>query len=276
MLTPDTVSRMPWTNDFVVTESPPSVHFTTHSSHGTSIGEKCSTAFGKLVSKSIDDDIFEVLNRRHSEYYRVIGANYLCSIERFSSSLFGIVERGAHLTAYTITNQGLRIWVPRRARHLFTYPSKLDSTVAGGVKATDDPSDCIVSEALEEASLPESLVKSRIRASGALSYITTYDSPSRREVGLISPQVLFIYDLELPPDITPTPNDDEVEEFRLMSVEEITEAMYRQEFKTNSAVVMIDFFIRHGILTSENCPNYLEILSRTHRRLPLATEPEST
>jgi hypothetical protein len=30
---------------------------------------------------------------------------------------------------------------------------------------------------------------------------------------------------------------------------------------------MIDFFIRHGILSAENEPDYLDIVARLHRRM---------
>jgi len=36
-----------------------------------------------------------------------------------------------------------------------------------------------------------------------------------------------------------------------MGVQEVKDALRRGEFKTNSACVMIDFFIRHGVLTAE-------------------------
>jgi hypothetical protein len=66
-------------------------------------------------------------------------------------------------------------------------------------------------------------------------------------------------------------NDEEVKEFYLMTVNEVKESLARAEFKTNSALVMIDFFIRHGIITAENEQNYVEIIARLHRRLPLPT-----
>jgi hypothetical protein len=58
-----------------------------------------------------------------------------------------------------------------------------------------------------------------------------------------------------------------------MRVDEVKEALSRAEFKTNSAVVMIDFFIRHGIITADNEKDYVEIVQRMHRRLPFPTVP---
>jgi hypothetical protein len=34
---------------------------------------------------------------------------------------------------------------------------------------------------------------------------------------------------------------------------------------------MIDFFVRHGLITPENEKHYSEIVARVHRRMPFAT-----
>ncbi len=76
-----------------------------------------------------------------------------------------------------------------------------------------------------------------------------------------------MYDLKLDPSVIPKPCDNEVEEFNLLSVSEVKEALARGEFKPNCSIIMIDFFIRHGILTAENEPDYLDIVARLHRRM---------
>lgn len=40
---------------------------------------------------------------------------------------------------------------------------------------------------------------------------------------------------------------------------------------TLTDTVLIDFFIRHGILTPENEPDYIEIVARLHRRFEFPT-----
>src|SRR5438045_3428809 len=125
----------------------------------------------------IQRDTFRVINKRHSERYPIIGARFPVEIERFACSLFGIIQRGAHLTAYTRTATGIKIWVPKRSSNLFTWPNCLDSTVAGGVAAGETPFDCVVREAYEEASLPKALVRQHARACGAISY--TYEDDGR-------------------------------------------------------------------------------------------------
>lgn len=74
--------------------------------------------------------------------------------------------------------------------------------------------------------------------------------------GLVKPDMVHVYDVEVAEDVIPKPHDGEVKEFYLMTPDEIKTALLRKEFKTNSAAVMIDFFIRHGIITADNERDY--------------------
>lgn len=98
-----------------------------------------------------------------------------------------------------------------------------------------------------------------------------YLSDERRggETGMVMPECQWVYDLELPSDgsVVPVPSDGEVEEFYLWGVEEIKEHLAKGEFKPNCAMVMLDFFVRHGVLTEENEPDFAEIKRRLHRDL---------
>lgn len=164
------------------------------------------------------------------------------------------------------------IWVARRSPTLFTYPGKLDSTVAGGVKATDTPTGCILAEAAEEASLPETLISSA--ACRATGVITLANRNPR--TGLFHSEILYVYDLELPEDVIPTPADGEVESFILMPVDEVRRRMEEGEFKPNVCPVMIDFMMRHGLITpeSEGEGRYVDISNRLRRRLPVPLDSD--
>lgn len=212
---------------------------------------------------------FPQLNSLHSEPFLIPGAQFDSNvhIERFTSSIFGIATRGAHMTAYVRgDDNSLKIWVARRNRNLRTYPGMLDSTVAGGVKATDSPWDCIIAESEEEARLPKSLTEKRVKPTGV---VTLANKNPRNE--LFHCEMLYVYDLELQPDEKPVPgDDDEVEEFVLMEWKEVVEKMLASEFKPNVCPVMIDFFIRHGLVAQEE-KDYVEICTRLRRALPMAT-----
>lgn len=268
-----TVEKMPWTDDFVVDRKSRIIQL--NPANGESdLSTACTLALSKLIQRSIDQNTFRIINKSHSEPYSIIGANFPVSLERYSSTLFGVVTRGAHLTAYVQTVNGMKIWVPRRSANLFTYPNCLDTTVAGGVAAGEGPFECIVREAEEEASIPEDLVRKDAIPCGCVSYIGLNDVKGGGETGLISPDLVYVYDLQLPADFVVRQNDREVKEFYLMTLNEVREKLAQGEFKTNSALIMIDFFIRHGIITAENEKDYAQLVARLHRKLPLPTAPE--
>lgn len=195
----------------------------------------------------------------------------LWSIERSASVLFGILGYGIHMMAYVRCPEvkyGMKLWVPRRSATKQTYPSMLDNTVAGGMSTGEDKFEALVRECMEEASFPEDVVRENAKAHGALTYFHVRGAMAGGETGLMQPECEYIYDLELPADVIPKPNDSEVEQFYLWTVEEVQEHMKLGEFKSNCGIVLLDFFIRYGILTRENESDFDEINSRIHRKLP--------
>ncbi|KAF2703209.1 thiamine pyrophosphokinase [Pleomassaria siparia CBS 279.74] len=217
---------------------------------------------------------FKVLEKWRDELYPVYGRNkeLLFNVERCASPLFGVVTYGVHLSAYVRTKEGeMKIWTPRRARTKQTYGGLLDNAVAGGIASGESPWESLVRECGEEASLSEDLVRSKVKAAGTVTYFHIRTSKAGGETGLLQPECQYVYDLELPEDVIPKPGDDEVEEFYLWSVDEVREAMARGEFKPNCALVVLDFLIRHGIITNETERDYIEIVSRLHRRLEFPT-----
>ncbi|KAI2632306.1 NUDIX hydrolase domain-like protein [Hypoxylon sp. NC1633] len=268
-LLPKTVQKMPWTSRFHVTHDRPRSVTVVDSSGGKDIPGAVNSAFSELINICIEKDLFHIIAGTHSEPFSIVSAKYPVHMERFASALFGITSRGAYIMAYTkTTDDTMKVWISRRAAHLYTSPGMLDATVAGGIKAGSSPLDTIIHEADEEASLPEDLVRERVRSAGVLTYISVTGADFPGEKGLVIPDVIYAHDLELPSNVIPKPNDDEVEEFYCMTVEEIQEALLNGEFKPDSAAVLIDFFIRHGIITPENEKDFIEISMRLHRRLP--------
>lgn len=263
---------MPWTSDFKITHENPRRVDVLDNSHGQDTSGACSKAFAKLVVDCQEKDLFQLKGGEYEEF-AIVGVPYPVRLFRYAAPLFGIVSQGAHLTVYTRTTNGLKIWVPRRSPTISTFPNKLDSTVAGGISAETTPFETVIREADEEASLPEDLVRRDVRPVGVLTYITLADKGLRGVAGLVKPDMVHVYDMEVAEDVIPRPHDDEVQEFYLMTVDEIKAALLRNDFKTNSAAVMIDFFIRHGIISADSESDYTEMNMRLHRTLPFATAP---
>ena len=212
---------------------------------------------------------FKVLDGWRDELYEIHNPHYHgLAIERSGSALFGVKTYGVHMTVYTHVAGELKIWVPRRAKTKQTYPGMLDNSVAGGLTIGEKASECIVREAGEEASLPEELVRRDAKPCGTVSYFHVRDMPDGGESGLYQPECQYVYDLEVAPDVVLRPNDEEVGEFHLWTVKQVQDALSFGEFKPNCALVLLDFFIRHGVITPENESKYVEISERLHRKLP--------
>lgn len=279
-LTSDTIAKLPWTVDFSIDHKDKIVRVAVAEIEA----DRINAAFQAVIDGAIalGTSVFPNLTS-HSEMVRIIGAREYPSktphqperirLERFAASLFGICSRGAHLTAYVRdakqpSTTWLRVWVARRDANLHSYPGMLDTTVAGGVKAEDTPRQCIIAESDEEAALPLSFVEKNIVTAGVVTYVS-----QSKQTGQLRPNVLYVYDLELEEGMRPQPKDGEVEEFYLMTVEEVTQAMLGGEFKPNCCLVMLDFFVRHGIITSENEEDYLGIVTGLRRKLPMPMTP---
>lgn len=173
------------------------------------------------------------------------GQEILLRVERASVSLLGVRAYGVHVNGYvTLANGTKELWVARRAANKQTFPGKLDHLVAGGLPDGMAPSECVVKECGEEASVPESLAV-RAKPVSAVSYAMNYNGCCKRDV-------LFCYDLELPEDFVPVPDDGEVESFERFSIEAVIERMATTEdFKPNCCLVIIDFCVRHGYITPD-------------------------
>ena len=218
---------------------------------------------------------WRVLDEWRNELYPVYGPNreLLFKIERSASPLFGVVTYGVHMTAYFYEGgkgeKDLRFWVPTRSRHKQTFGGMLDNTVAGGMPAGEQPLECLVRESAEEASLPADFVRQNAKPAGSVTYFYIRDSRAGGETGLLQPECQFVYDLDMSAEkgMEFKPNDEEVEKFEIMNVEQVKEALGKALFKPNCALVMLDFLVRHGVYSKENEPNLAEIVSRLHRRL---------
>lgn len=217
-------------------------------------------------------DTFPILRGWRDELWPVYGSEgqLLYNLERCATGLFGFVRYGVHLNAFvrcSESSHGIKMWVAKRSPTKSTFPDMLDNAAAGGLMTGEDPLDCIIREADEEADLAEKITRESIKAVGGVSYIYVTREQAG-EAGLIYPEVQWIYDLELPEHIIPKPKDGEVAGFKLCSIEEVQQQLREGLFKPNCALVVIDFFIRHGIITRENEPEFDEINRRIHRKLP--------
>lgn len=179
-------------------------------------------------------------------------------MERTLTAPLGCLTFGVHLNGYVRTRNGIELWVAKRSQHKPTFPGKLDNLVGGGQPAGLGLFDNLLKECFEEAGISETQANQSI-ATGTISYRHTDGRGLKRDI-------LYCYDLELPDSFVPVCQDGEVESFERLPINVVLSMIETTDaFKYNCNLVIIDFAIRHGILTGDNTADYAELCERRNQ-----------
>ncbi len=165
----------------------------------------------------------------------------LSTIDRGALPWFGITAEGVHVNGLVERQDGLHVWVARRAANRRMDPGKLDHLFAGGIAAGSTPAETLVKEGAEEAGLAAGVVSAAVHT-GIVSYATERPEGLRRDR-------LHCYELVLPEEVRPVPTDGEVAEFMLWPAEQVVQTLRdTDDFKFNVAVVLIRMLQRRGLI----------------------------
>jgi 8-oxo-dGTP pyrophosphatase MutT (NUDIX family) len=179
----------------------------------------------------------------------------LTQIDRGAIPLFGIQATGVHVNGLVRRDDGLQLWVARRAMDKLLDPGKLDHIVAGGVPAGLGPAETLVKEAAEEAAIPPELASMAVPV-GVIAYAMERPEGLRRDL-------VHCYDLVLPEDFIPFAADGEVEAFELWPLARAFDAVRdTDDFKFNVNLVLIDLFLRQGLITGPEAHNLRIMIGR--------------
>jgi isopentenyldiphosphate isomerase len=187
----------------------------------------------------------------------------LCVVDRAAAAFFGLRSFGQHLNGFVRHDDGLHMWVGRRAHDRLLFPGALDNMVAGGLPHDLGLRENLSKECAEEAGIAPDLAAQAVPV-GVVSYNRLARRGLRRDL-------LYCYDLEVPAQFEPRNTDGEVESFQLLPLDEVARLVSEtDEFKLNCNLVVIDFLIRHGWLDPE-ADSYLPLVLGL--RQPLAKTP---
>lgn len=200
----------------------------------------------------------------YDEALRVVssGGEHVLDMDRSGLDPFGVVSFSAHMIGFVNDGDGVKYWVPKRSSTKPTVPNKLDSTVAGVIRSGEQPIDCMARKTVAEASIPEEYTKANIISCGTVSYqmsTTSTGNPGCQHI------ISYLYELEFSKGVVPQPGNDEVGTFTLMTLDDVMAALMEGDFVANRAMVWLAYFIRHGIITPENEPDFVEICQRLQR-----------
>lgn len=212
-----------------------------------------------IALKGWRDECYEVRSQYSSEP--------LCKMERSATCLFGICNYGVDINGYIKhPEKGICLWLQKRSSTKQTWPGKWDNMVGGGLSTGFGVLETAFKEAEEEASVPKELM-TNLKPCGSVSFF--FES----ERGLF-PNTEFVFDLELPLNFEPRNKDGEVETFELLTVDDVLNRIQTPDFKTTSAPVVLDFLIRHSLISMENERHLPEIIELLHVPLQSMYKPE--
>ncbi len=190
-------------------------------------------------------------------------------VERAAAVLFGVPAYGVFVNGYTCednTGRPTHLWIGRRSSTKQTWPGRLDSLAAGGLGAGVLPRQAMINECIEEAGIDYSILgeeQQNLRSVSAVSYTGFNDDGWG-----LKRDVLFCFDLQVPRDFVPVPVDGEMESFEKLPIDTVLELLAEpilkeddsdNQWKPNVGVVLIDFFVRHGVLDADD-PCFLELI----------------
>lgn len=221
--------------------------------------EERSEAIAEVLSDLREKNIFRSLNGWRNETYGIYYRRAeppLCHVERSGCALFGFIQYGVHINGYTYKDGQLMMWIGKRSSTKPTYPDMLDNMCGGGLTSGLGVLECAIKECQEEASIDDEHLQN-LKSVGAISYCY------QGERG-IQAETVYIYDLEVPPVFVPQNADGEVAGFTLYTMEQIQNLIMSGEFKPNCALVVLDFMMRHGLVTHDDEPNYAYLVEKMH------------
>jgi len=165
-----------------------------------------------------------------NERYRIAD---LFDIERAAARPFGLTTCAVHVNG--ISFDGKNMWLARRSATKPIDPGMLDNLVGGGLSAGLSVEEVLVKEAWEEAGIVASLARTATRG-GTVRIL--------REVPEgVQSEVIYVYDLVLPPDFEPRNQDGEVSQFMLLPFEKVLES---ENLTLEAALVATDYFNRRS------------------------------
>ncbi len=161
-----------------------------------------------------------------------VGDPVLASIERAACRPLGITTQAVHLNAYVNEDS---LFVARRSMHKQIDPGRWDNLVGGMVAARESLLQTLEREAWEEAGLridPSQLTQGR-------------RFHLRRPVAEgFQSEIIHVYDIVLPPSIRLANQDGEVAAIERRTVNEVVDAIERDEFTLEAALVMLESLTR--------------------------------
>ncbi|KAE8986124.1 hypothetical protein PR002_g22446 [Phytophthora rubi] len=219
--------------------------------------EERSRAFQKMEAELKQEGAFPFWQAEFYMAKTTFSSPTLFTYHRGVGPYFGLSQFATHLNGFVRdkeTGAVTHVWIATRSASKKRWPLMRDTIVGGGLPAGISALDNMVKEAEEEAGLEPSWTRQRFVSVGSISYV------SKHPYGLTS-DTMLIFDVELPSGIVPANQDGEVESFDLLPVQDALALLWSEpeRFKPDVCLLLLDFFVRHGVITADNFSDYEEL-----------------
>ncbi|KAG6582806.1 RNA-binding protein [Phytophthora cinnamomi] len=219
--------------------------------------EERSHAFQKMEAELRQEGAFPFWQDEFYMAKTTFSSPTLFTYHRGVGPYFGLSQFATHLNGFVRdkeTGAVSHVWIATRSASKKRWPLMRDTIVGGGLPAGISALDNMVKEAEEEAGLEPSWTRPRLVAAGSISYV------SKHPYGLTN-DTMIIFDVELPSHTVPANQDGEVESFDLLPVQDALARLWSEpeRFKPDVCLLLLDFFVRHGVITADNFADYEEL-----------------
>ncbi|WP_394836004.1 DUF4743 domain-containing protein [Pendulispora rubella] len=182
-----------------------------------------------------------------------LGAAPLFELDCGATQHFGVRTYGVHVNGYVHHRGQLFVWLRRPARNGFEQTRPWSTVVGSVVPPRRSLEQVLCEEAATQAGIPCGLA-AQGQLAGAISWVR--ECPDG-----LAPNTTFVFDLELA-SFEPAPLQGRAEDFSLCPVEELRWLVSEpHHVDPSSAVVIIDFLLRHGAISPCE-PDYSELVYR--------------
>lgn len=209
-------------------------------------------------------------SRRQKTFRPVFGPRnkLLFSVEAAAAPLLGVTRYGVSLVIYGYVAgsnvRGVWISIPDASN----LNANLGSTLSESLRVWEEPNQAVCRLAYRDANIPQGIIRNFGRACGTVSCFRYHELAAEGEERLfVQPEVEYVYQLEATAAgrLVPMFGEGKVQLFTLFDVEHLRLGLALGWFRPRSALVLLDFLIRHGFLNEANEADYAEISYRLHR-----------
>ena len=156
----------------------------------------------------------------------------LATLERAACRTLGITTRAVHLNAFTPDGRAI---VARRADHKQIDPGLWDNLVGGMVPAGESDEDALIRESQEEAGLD---IAPLPLARGGRIHVTRIVPEGYQS------EIVQVFDAVIPDTVALANQDGEVDAIERRAMDAVVDAIGRDEFTLESALVLLDSLLR--------------------------------